>query len=406
MKWSLCGITRTHSLTSGSRTDLGQLRSALYGPTERRFTECNENAPGVDPGAVHRPSTSRATRTSPVVGTGLRVWLLYRVESYAPRGITVLRSSRHDGRHLPVVLRPPRPEPRGNSPRSGRRRHGCVQRDPGRGRPGTRRSRRTAGPRHCRGDGAATAPAADDFTRCRATRRTTARNSPNSRSTTHGRTSSPRYGPRASAGGTRSLPRRSLRMCASRGSASVGGGKVAVSWQPTELPPYRDNWSSSRRVVLRTPATYTSPARTVDTLIMSDVDDDERLANPAPGTQQIRCAACRAALESPGRDTISFLLVDQLTIPIVGCADHKAEFSEVCQLTSDDTARVLDHRPAGGVQCPGCRHSTHRSQQPVVPVTDGAVAVLGCGTHVGDIVERFRTGLRTRHRLTTSLSSN
>lgn len=138
---------------------------------------------------------------------------------------------------------------------------------------------------------------------------------------------------------------------------------------------------------------------------MSDVDD-ERSASSAPGTEQIRCSACRAALKSPGRATISFLLVDQLTIPVVGCADHKGQFSEVCGLTTEDTARLFDHRPAGGVQCPGCRHSTHRSQQPVVPVTDGAVAVLGCEAHVNGIVERFRTGLRTRHRITTSLPSD
>ncbi|SMP34250.1 hypothetical protein SAMN06265347_12516 [Halobellus salinus] len=148
------------------------------------------------------------------------------------------------------------------------------------------------------------------------------------------------------------------------------------------------------------------PARTLDTSKMSDANDDERFASPAPGTQEIRCSACRAALESPGRATVSFLLVDQLTIPVVGCADHKEQFSEVCGLTTEDTARVLDHRPAGGVQCPGCRHSTHRSQHPVVPVTDGAVAVLGCGAHVDDLVERFRTGLWTRHRLTTSLPSD
>jgi hypothetical protein len=139
--------------------------------------------------------------------------------------------------------------------------------------------------------------------------------------------------------------------------------------------------------------------------MMSDADD-ARLGSPAPSTQQIRCSACRAALESPSRATVSFLLVDQLTIPVVGCADHKDQFSEVCGLTTEDAARLLDHRPAGGVRCPGCRHSTHRSQQPVVPVTDGAIAVLGCEAHVDGIVERFRTGLRTRHRLTTSLPSD
>lgn len=138
---------------------------------------------------------------------------------------------------------------------------------------------------------------------------------------------------------------------------------------------------------------------------MADVENDERVAGPDAGRGGIPCTACESALESPGRETVSFLLLDQLTIPLVGCAEHKRQFSDVCGLTTEDAATLLDHQPAGGVRCPGCRHSTHRVQHPVVPVADGAVAILGCSRHVDDVVERFHAGLRTQQRLTTSLPS-
>jgi hypothetical protein len=138
---------------------------------------------------------------------------------------------------------------------------------------------------------------------------------------------------------------------------------------------------------------------------MRDADDADHVAAATAAEPAIQCAACRAALEAPGRDTTSFLLLEQLAIPLVGCATHKREFSDVCELTTDRAAELLDHRPAGGLRCPGCRHSTRRSQQPVVPVGTGGVAVVSCSRHLDDIVGRFRTGLRTRHRLTTSLPS-
>ena len=93
----------------------------------------------------------------------------------------------------------------------------------------------------------------------------------------------------------------------------------------------------------------------------------------------VPCAACRAVFESPDRDAAAFLLVDQLTIPVVGCADHLDEFRAVCGHTTDGTADLLDHRPAGGIACP-----THRSQ----------------------IVGRFQTGLETRRQITSPLDTS
>ena len=135
----------------------------------------------------------------------------------------------------------------------------------------------------------------------------------------------------------------------------------------------------------------------------SNAEDDERPAGTGPDLQRIQCSMCKAALESPGRETVSFLLLDQFTIPLVGCSEHLQQFSEVCGLTTEDTATLLQHQPAGGVQCPSCRHSTRRLHHPVVPVRDGAVAVLSCSEHADDIVDRFQAGLETRQRLTTAL---
>jgi DNA-directed RNA polymerase subunit RPC12/RpoP len=138
---------------------------------------------------------------------------------------------------------------------------------------------------------------------------------------------------------------------------------------------------------------------------MRETEDDGSMAESAAEQRGVRCQACESALETPGRDTISFLLLDQLTVPLVGCADHKRRFGEVCGLTSEHAATLIQHRPAGGVRCPGCRHSTHRPQRPVVPVEGGAVAVLSCPRHADAIVGRFRAGLRTQQRLTASLPS-
>lgn len=136
---------------------------------------------------------------------------------------------------------------------------------------------------------------------------------------------------------------------------------------------------------------------------MDAADFDERATVAPDDVQAIHCTACDAALESPGRDTISFLLLDQLTIPVVGCPDHADQFRATCGLTTEGDATALEHRPAGGLQCPGCRHVAHRSSHPVLPVGNGAVAVLACPTHRNDILGRYRAGLEAHRHLTTTL---
>lgn len=113
----------------------------------------------------------------------------------------------------------------------------------------------------------------------------------------------------------------------------------------------------------------------------------------------IHCDACRSALQSPD-GLPSFLLLDQLTVPIVGCTDHLTQFRSVCGYTTTATAELLDYRPAGGVSCPSCHLAVHNPQQPVIQVQDGAVAVLACPKHQSEIITRFQTGLDTQQQLT------
>lgn len=138
---------------------------------------------------------------------------------------------------------------------------------------------------------------------------------------------------------------------------------------------------------------------------MDAANHDEPPASPAEHSPSIRCEPCDAALQSPSRETVSFLLLDQFTVPLVGCADHLDQFSTICGLTTEDHATILNHRPAGGLQCPSCRHAGNQPQHPILPIGTGAVAVLACPTHQDDIISRFRAGLQTHHHLTTSLPS-
>jgi hypothetical protein len=138
---------------------------------------------------------------------------------------------------------------------------------------------------------------------------------------------------------------------------------------------------------------------------MDTVEFDDSPVAPADSPQSIRCTACDAALRSPGRGTVSFLLVDQLTIPLVGCPEHRDQFSTVCGLTTEESATMLEHHPAGGIRCPGCRHASHQHQHPVLPVGTGAVGMLACPAHQDDIIGRYKAGLQTRHHLTASLPS-
>lgn len=100
---------------------------------------------------------------------------------------------------------------------------------------------------------------------------------------------------------------------------------------------------------------------------------------------------------------MSFLLLDQLTIPVLSCDEHLEQFSSVCGLTSEDTADLLSHRPAGGVSCPSCRLAPYNSSHPLVQVQDGAIIPMACPKHQSEIVQRFHTGIQTQHQLTASL---
>lgn len=120
-------------------------------------------------------------------------------------------------------------------------------------------------------------------------------------------------------------------------------------------------------------------------------------------TPAIQCDACESALTSQGDHNITVLLLEQLTVPVVGCDDHLERFSAVCGYTTDETATLVDHRPAGGICCPSCQLSVYTAEQPVVPVQDGAVAILACPEHQAELVTRFQTGLDTQSQLTASL---
>lgn len=131
----------------------------------------------------------------------------------------------------------------------------------------------------------------------------------------------------------------------------------------------------------------------------SPSESDDLAAQPP-----IPCTACESAFDSNSMP--SFLLLDQLTVPLVGCEDHLSRFAEVCGYTTENTAEIIDHRPAGGVACPSCHLAPHSLQQPVIPVQDGAVAVLACPNHQSELIDRFRTGLDTQQQLTTSLHTS
>ncbi len=120
-------------------------------------------------------------------------------------------------------------------------------------------------------------------------------------------------------------------------------------------------------------------------------------------TPAIQCDACESALNSQGDHEITVLLLDHLTVPVVGCDDHIERFSTVCGYTTEESATLLDHRPAGGIRCPSCQLSVYNAEQPVVPVQDGAVAILACPEHQAEVVTRFQTGLNTQSQLTAPL---
>ena len=116
-----------------------------------------------------------------------------------------------------------------------------------------------------------------------------------------------------------------------------------------------------------------------------------------------RCQACESALRSAGSESVRFVLLEALTVPVVGCSEHLEQFRTACGHTTRRDAELLNHRPAGGIPCPGCRLSVHDPQQPVIRVGNGAVGVFACQRHRSEIVDRYQSGLRTQRQLTESL---
>jgi hypothetical protein len=139
---------------------------------------------------------------------------------------------------------------------------------------------------------------------------------------------------------------------------------------------------------------------------MSPADPSQQQPDDSRDHLPIQCDACESALHSRADHAVSFLLLDQLTLPLVGCDDHLEQFTAVCGLTTRDTADLLLHRPAGGVVCPGCRLAPRSTDHPLIPVQDGAVAVLACPEHRVAIVDRFHTGLDTQKQLTAPFDAS
>lgn len=140
-------------------------------------------------------------------------------------------------------------------------------------------------------------------------------------------------------------------------------------------------------------------------LSMDTTDTNQPPVDASDSHQSIQCTDCASALQSPGRENISFLLLDELTIPLVGCDDHLEQFRSICSLATEDSGTLLGHHPAGGLPCPGCRHTAYDMQHPVIPLGDGALAVLACTTHQSDIVARFRAGMQIQTQLSGSLDA-
>lgn len=138
---------------------------------------------------------------------------------------------------------------------------------------------------------------------------------------------------------------------------------------------------------------------------MPSADTSQQQVEEFQSQPPIQCDACEAALHATGTHTLSFLLLDHLTAPLVGCDDHLEQFTAVCGLTSDDTAALIDHHPAGGINCPSCHLTLQTPERPLIPVQDGAVAPLVCPEHQAEIVGRFHTGLDLQHQLTASLDT-
>ncbi len=138
---------------------------------------------------------------------------------------------------------------------------------------------------------------------------------------------------------------------------------------------------------------------------MSPTDFHQSESENTDGFPSIGCTACQSALRPDSQQTISFLLLDHLRIPLISCDDHLEQFTSICGLSSSDTATLFHHHPAGGISCPGCRFATHTATQPLIPVQDGAVVLIACPEHQSKIIHRFQTGLQTHQQLTSSFET-
>jgi len=75
------------------------------------------------------------------------------------------------------------------------------------------------------------------------------------------------------------------------------------------------------------------------------------------------------------------------------------EFRAICELTTEGSAELLDHLPAGGIQCPACRNHQQGGGMPLIFVEAGAVGVLACERHATAVIECYQSGRQTRQQL-------
>ena len=139
---------------------------------------------------------------------------------------------------------------------------------------------------------------------------------------------------------------------------------------------------------------------------MPPVDSTRQHPGEVQGHPPIQCEECESALHNHEDHTVSFMLLDQLTVPIIGCGDHVNEFVSICELTTTGRAKVIEYPPAGGISCPSCQLAPYNLQQPVIPVQNGAVGILACPEHQTEIINRFQSGIATQEQLTSSIDTS